>query len=259
MVGGAQGRVGRAGVVAGLGGDEADLPRRIVGPAEVAEPEPAGGVGGGRRRAAGAGVPVLDRQRDVGQGDAGLGVGHGALQDRGGRRRALGARIRRPGPATRRDVSRDGPREQGQGQQGGVQAPRPGRLRAWDAGTGRGAGALGQGAVEEREPAVLHMVKAEVVPVVEFGLNPTLTLVANSRLRLIGRSLGNMGTLAKGKTRQQTNSPPVSTLTLVANSSRPSETGFFSREDTLSCLDSGLSAADGNSPPMSTFVSPAAK
>src|SRR5512135_1791477 len=30
-----------------------------------------------------------------------------------------------------------------------------------------------------------------------------------------------------------------------------SETGFFSRQDTLSCPDSGLSAADGNSPPVS--------
>src|SRR5512135_2299741 len=38
-------------------------------------------------------------------------------------------------------------------------------------------------------------------------------------------------------------------VTLVANSSRPSETGVFSRQDALSCPDSGLSAADGNSPP----------
>src|SRR5512135_3639200 len=42
------------------------------------------------------------------------------------------------------------------------------------------------------------------------------------------------------------------TMTLVANSSRPSETGVFSRQDALSCPDSGLSAADGNSPPVST-------
>src|SRR5512135_3877019 len=40
-------------------------------------------------------------------------------------------------------------------------------------------------------------------------------------------------------------------LTLVANSSRPSETGVFPRQDTLSRPDSGLSAADRNSPPVS--------
>src|SRR5512142_149230 len=45
-------------------------------------------------------------------------------------------------------------------------------------------------------------------------------------------------------------------LTLVANSSGPSETGVFSRQDTLSCPDSGLSAADGNSPPVSLLGLP---
>ena len=44
------------------------------------------------------------------------------------------------------------------------------------------------------------------------GVAPTVTLVAKSHQRPIGRSLGKMGAIVKGKTRQQTNSPPVSTV-----------------------------------------------
>src|SRR5262249_31291729 len=52
-------------------------------------------------------------------------------------------------------------------------------------------------------------------------VDPTVILLANSRQQSIGRNMGKMGFPGKGKPRFQafkTNSPAVSTVTLVANS-----------------------------------------
>ena len=54
-------------VPARLTGDEADLLGHVGAGAEVVESEPARGVGGGSRRLAIAGIPVLDRQGNAGE------------------------------------------------------------------------------------------------------------------------------------------------------------------------------------------------